>query len=222
MKKCLCLFVVIISLISSVAVADEFLLHSGVTFGMSAEDIIAKQGERGNSFSMKNNRLTNDNTIRILDLGAKIYYDFDENGRMTRQQFRFRDVNFAPLAREFEKVYGAPDYSSTLGTKLVLPTASFTGPLPTGEEFMDTYYSNISSSSVSVRGNRGEMVTYQWMVETDGGYVVIDLYGHSYYVKIGSNSNTLMGTICLVDYRFFTTEEIDNAQSANAQKYNDI
>lgn len=217
MKRILFWVIALVMLTCTVAMADEFKLHSGVTFGMTAEEIIAKQSERGNTFAMNDGRLKSTSSISILDLDATIYYDFDADGKMVRQQFYFRDVNFAPLAREFEKVYGTPDCTSSLGTELVLPAKSFSGPIPTGQEFSDAIF-----NSSMVTGSRGDIVTYQWLVETDEGYTVIEEYGYDYYAKVGNNAKRRIGTVCLVDYRFFTKEEIENAQQENSEKYNDI
>ena len=218
MKKIISLVLMVVVLFSVSALSEEeFTLHSGVTFGMTSDEIIAKQNERGNSFSMQDGRLTNSNSLSILDVDADIFYDFDENGKMTRQQFYFKNINFAPLAKDFAKVYGEPDCSSILGTHLVLPDASFYGPLPTGQEFADKMF-----NSYLVTGSRGDLLYYQWLVEAEGGYVVIEEYGYEYYAKVGKNPSYKIGSICLVDYRYFTKEAIDDVQTENAMKYGDI
>ncbi|MBQ7848638.1 MAG: hypothetical protein IJ343_02810 [Clostridia bacterium] len=71
----------------------------------------------------------------ILSLPASIYYDFDSDGGIIRQQYRFDKAEIGDLVQEFTQVYGAPDCSSALNTTLALPEASFTGPFPSATEY---------------------------------------------------------------------------------------
>ena len=224
MKKTICLLIMIISMIVSVAVADEFTLHSGVTFGMSADEIVAKQKERGNTFSMTTSgRMRNLNKISILGIDAEIYYDFNENGKMIRQQYSFQNVDFTQLAKEFERVYGKPDCSSLLGTQLILPEKSFDAKVPTGQEYSDKIYKRVSKLKPGfVTGIRSDITTYQWLIEVDNGFVVIEEYGYQYYSKVGNTAKENTGSLCFVDYRFFTKEEMEANRADYMKKYDDI
>lgn len=223
MKRVICLVVaIVLSLCATTAFAEKYTLHSGVEFGMPADEVIAKQKERGNTFQMEGDRLKNTNKITILDLDASIFYDFDRDGHLTRQQYYFRDVNFAPLKDEFEKVYGSHNCSSISGSKLVLPANSFSGPLPSAKEMVSKVLGSGIADKSYVKSEASDLIYYQWLIEVDEGYVVIEEYGYEYYVKIDKNPKQLIATVCLVDYRLFSKEDIEGAQNENAQKYNDI
>ena len=80
------LLIALVLLMGTAAFAETYQLHSGITFGMTAEEAIAKQTERGNTFEMVDGRLTNTSSVMILSLPASIYYDFDADGGIIRQQ----------------------------------------------------------------------------------------------------------------------------------------
>lgn len=214
------LLIALVLLMGTAAFAETYQLHSGITFGMTAEEAIAKQTERGNTFEMVDGRLTNTSSISILSLPATIYYDFDADGGITRQQYRFDKAEVGDLVQEFTKVYGAPDCSSALNTTLALPESSFTGPFPTATEYGHKYV----GTSPLFLFSRGGISSYaQWLIEVDSGWVAVEIYGCGYTAKVsGQYTSYSVGSCCLVDYRFFTEAQINDAQQKNADRYNDI
>lgn len=199
--------------------AEEYQLHSGITFGMTKEEAIEKQKNRGNEFEMVDGRLKSVKDVIILSMPAEIYYDFDADGGIVRQQYRFDQAELNSLVMEFSKVYGEPDCTSTIGNKLALPQACFTGPLPSANEY-GLAHVGINSSLVTY--SVGSMEYVQWLVEVEGGSVAIEIYGRSYAAKVGTNARRTYGYCYLVDYRYFTAEEMEEAQQENADRYKDI
>ena len=199
--------------------AEEYQLHSGITFGMTAEEAIEKQTIRGNKFEMVDGRLASSDKVTILSKPAQIFYDFNADGGIVRQQYRFDQVDINDLVMEFSKVYGEPNCSSAIGNQLALPKASFAGPLPTAQEY-GVQHVGINNSLVTY--SCGSIEYVQWLVEVEGGSVVIEIYGRSYAAKVGNNARRTYGYCYLVDYRFFTEEEMEEAQQKNLDRYNDI
>lgn len=220
MKKSVFLAVLMIVLTVFVsAFAEPYTLHAGVQFGMTADEVIEKENARGNTFEMIDGRLINTSKISIVDMNATIYFDFDSEGKLIRQQYRFRDQVFDSIRNKFETVYGLPECSSASDTKLALPSyfKSFSGPMPTADEFGKTIINN-SMVSYSYSG-----LTYcQWMVEVEEGFVVIEQYGRSLNAKVGNKSSGAVANLCFVDYNLFTKEEILGAINENASKYDDL
>lgn len=201
------------------ALAEPYTLHAGVQFGMTADEVIEKEKDRGNTFEMTDGRLTNTNQVSIVDMNATIYFDFDSEGNLIRQQYRFRDQVFDSVRNKFEKVYGLPNCSSAADTKLSLPSyfKSFSGPMPSADELGKTIINN-SMVSYSYSG-----LTYcQWMVEVEEGFVVIEQYGRSLNAKVGSKSSGAVANLIYVDYNLFTKEEIMGAIDETAAKYDDL
>ena len=122
---------------------------------------------------------------------------------------------FETLGTEYEKVYGKPNCSSRDGGALVLPTnISFRKTLfNSGVIGSDIarYILGDSIVSYEIAGKLKYPVSdvnyYQWLVECDGGYVVIEVYGYEYYSQFSGQEKTWIGSDYAVDYRFFTTEE---------------
>ena len=225
MKRICCVALVFVLLLTySSAMAEVFQLHSGVTFGMTADEVIEKHRVRGNSFTMVGGRLKSDKRITILDNSGTIYYDFDAEGKVVRQQFYFTRLDMLAFAKHFSNVYGAPMCTTATDTVLTLPGGAFTGPIPTSyEKGYDIFGSMISMMSHT----RKNFQYYQWLVPAEGGYVAIELYGYDYYCGYpGQPATESMGNVVLIDYRFFTEAEIQDAivdaEEEAEQFYSDI
>lgn len=225
MKRiCSAFIVLVLLLVCSSASAEVFQLHSGVTFGMTADEVIEKHQARGNTFTMVNGRLKSNKQITILSDSGTIYYDFDAEGKVVRQQFYFKYLDLPTYAKHFANVYGAPMCTTATDTVLTLPGGAFTGPIPTSaERGYDIFGSMISMMSHT----RRNFQYYQWLVPVDGGYVAIEMYGYDYYCGyLRQPATESMGNVILVDYRFFTEAEIQDAivdaEEEAEQFYSDI
>lgn len=125
---------------------------------------------------------------------------------------------FRALGEEYEKVYGRPNCSSVAGGKLVLPVNMC---------FQKTvFHSSVIASDIhgyiigtgkvagyEITGQlshpKSDVNYYQWLVKTDGGYVVIEVYGYEYYSQFVGQEKTWIGADYAVDYRYFTEAEYD-------------
>ena len=125
---------------------------------------------------------------------------------------------FRALGEEYEKVYGRPNCSSVAGGKLVLPVNMC---------FQKTlFHSSVIASDIhgyiigtgnvagyEITGQlshpKSDVNYYQWLVKTDGGYVVIEVYGYEYYSQFVGQEKMWLGADYAVDYRYFTEAEYD-------------
>lgn len=83
MKKILCLVISLIVLLSSVSsFAEEFIIHSGVMFGMTREEVIALETDAGFKVIESEEYITVRGKIASIDESAIRYY-FDENALTT-------------------------------------------------------------------------------------------------------------------------------------------
>lgn len=225
MKKFWCAMLVLAMLLTcSGGLAEDFQLHSGVTFGMTVAEVVEKHTARGNTFTMVDGRLTSDKWIAVLNESGTIYYDFDQAGTVVRQQFYLKNIDMPTFAKHYTNVYGAPMCTTATDTVLTLPDGSFTGPIPSSYEFGYTYFGSMMSMMTHTKKN---FQYYQWLVAVDGGYVAIEMYGYDYYCGYpGQAATTAMGNGVLIDYRFFTEEQIQDAivdaEEEAEQFYGDI
>ena len=194
MKRFICIvsvFIVCLAVLGT-ALAEEFSLHSGVTFGMTIDDIKALEESKGFETSQNElwpNEITISGTIAGIERGALINYTVDEQGSLFKA-FYFLGNNAAPAAQrisEYETIndaltqkYGASVYNTGNMQIANVPETLF-GEKTTGFGFCQ-----------GVAG--GEIHTYnQWLLDQDdGSKILIDhfmrdengtLYQYIHYVR---------------------------------------
>lgn len=209
------LFVMLLSSVSAVA-EDGFTLHSGVKFGLSAEEAIEAASKAGDTFTLnKDGRLTNTNEILLADYPVEIFFDLDEDGRIVRQQYVLTwSMNDMPvmgkkwqvdaeelsdaLVRTYGENYG-DDHSGTT-IPLLRPMA---GPI---------------AESIDFSGNDIPLSYYniyrQWLVPDGENYVAVELYQFHY---IWTYAQRDVGSKTYIDYTPYTQEEIDMAAAQAEQ-----
>lgn len=199
MKRVICIVSVCIVLLAALgtASAEEFTLHSGVTFGMTIDDIKALEESKGFETSQNEfrpNEIVISGTIAGIERGALIIYTVDEQGRLFKACY-FLGNNAAPAAQrisEYETIndaltqkYGASAYNTGNMQIANVPDTLF-GEETTGFKFCQ-----------GVAG--GEIYTYnQWLLDQeDGSKILIDhfmrdekgsLYQYIYYVRFDQES----------------------------------
>lgn len=194
--------------------APKFTLHSGVEFGMTAEEAILTAEMAGNTFVLnEDGRLTNTNKITLADYPVEVYFDLDENGRVSRQQYVLSyslsvpkmgekgAVDAEELSAALVKTYGP--VMGGYGQETVLPLPKvMAGPVApsityVGEEIPFKYYS----------------LYHQWLVPSENDYVAIELYQFHYMFRMTID----VGTKTYIDYTPYTKEEIAAAAAGAEQ-----
>lgn len=188
--------------------AEKFTLHSGVKFGMTAEEAILTAEKAGNTFVLnEEGRLTNTNDITLADYPVEVYFDLDADGKIARQQYVFiwdmkapvlgekYGVDASELSAALVKTYGGIMGGYQQEKTLPLP-AIMAGPIDESITYMGfdvprTYYS----------------LYHQWLVPNAKDYVAIELYQFHYVWRMQSD----IGTRTYIDYTPYTKAEIDAA-----------
>ena len=210
MKKLIGIMLVVLLLTGAAALAeDDFRLHSGVRFGMTAEEAIAAAEAAGNTFVLnEDGRLASTNEILLAEYPIEVYFDLDEEGRVARQQYVFTwSMNQAPvqgkkwqvdaeeLTAALVKTYGDVMGDDDLHTAIPLP-APMAGPV---------------AESVDWNGSAVPLAYYsiyrQWLVPNDADFVAVELY-QMHYIW---NMRLEAGTKTYIDYTPYTQAEIDAA-----------
>lgn len=106
MKKVLSMFLVVLFIcIAGISSAEDFTLHSGVVFGMTREEVKAKEKEKGFSpsetqleytfyeedggyYQMKTNALSIDGSM-VGIANSHLYYYFDEDNKLFAAVYSF-------------------------------------------------------------------------------------------------------------------------------------
>lgn len=217
MKRIVSLMVLLVMLLSSVsAVAEDgFTLHSGIMFGMTAEEAIETASTAGNTFALnEEGRLTSTNEILLAEYPVEIFFDLDDEGKIIRQQYVFTwSVNDAPemgkkwqvdaeeLSDALVKTYGETFGDDDLGTTIPLPV-HMAGPIAetvdwSGRDVPLSYYN----------------IYRQWLVPNEGNYVAVELYQFHYIWDFRLD----VGTKTYIDYTPYTQAEIDMATAQAEQ-----
>lgn len=151
-------------------------LHSGVTFGMSSQQIIQKENENGYSTEFRDDgRLQVTGKIAGFD-SSMIQYFFDSSS-MFHAMYTIGDssITLAPTETDFQTIqtaleaqYGKPTFSSAMGTATNLP-GKYKNQYVTGIAWAE--WGNMPSLGIYC-----EVVDYyQWEIkQPDGSVVLID------------------------------------------------
>ena len=209
------MFIMLLSSVSAMA-EEGFKLHSGIEFGMTAEEAIATASSAGNTFALnEEGRLTNTNEIFLAEYPVEVFFDFDEEGKIARQQYVFTwSMNDAPvqgkkwqvdaeeLSAALVHTYGEVMGDDDLGTTIPLP-AMMAGPVAesvdwSGREVPLSYYN----------------IYRQWLVPNEENYVAVELYQFHYIWDFRMD----VGTKTYIDYTPYTQEEIDAAAALAEQE----
>lgn len=146
MKKIVCLILLMALLMNVSALAEEFTLHSGVTFGMKESEVIAceeKAGFKvakyttkyGESYYDELHKKFYDKCISakgtFVNKEGEILYFFDENGCLYQCMYWWKadsldDSHYVAVEEGLTTKYGITKYMSALNRPLNIPVDSLT------------------------------------------------------------------------------------------------
>lgn len=212
MKKILCLVISLIVLLSSVsAFAEEFTVHSGVTFGMSKDEVIACENEAGFSSqtAKRNAAFCNDmkHHTDVLQLsgkiagqdGAMILYHFNSADEMEAAVYWFGGEASTIKEALIDK-YGESDSEFTLIAASKLETEAY------------SFYTDGLSMEELGLTTANLFDECSWRVDQEDGSSVVISYVYSVVSGFPFSS---------VSYQLFSTEELDNYHSELISEYNE-
>lgn len=210
MKKSFCLIMLIICMIASVAIADEFTIHSGVTFGMSVSQV--EEAERTNGFAPdsfsfdalfggNSNAIPNETTVEGTIAGiadSKINYYFHNNKLFcaqyhlgkTHKAWDTAEMDMERMKMDYESIsdsltakYGNTDYTWLTSKKYDLPGEYHDQTVSCFGAQEWVIANPIMESTVSIE--RYE----QWLIpQNDGSAIQIDhslyFYNNEFYHRI--------------------------------------
>lgn len=207
MKKICCLVLLLVfSLTTTIAGAEEFTLRNGIIFGDTMEDILTKEttlvrySETSNSFRGR---------IAGID-DAECTFGFDDDGKLESMNYYFGteintsrsdvDSNYKTLYESLVRKYGKPIGNTGGDCELI------TGPAISA---MSLYVYLLGSFD----GVKSEYIDYdEWIVEVDDYNVKIDLVSY-YYRDREYNYTYMLG----LSYLKYTDEDYE----AERQKMRD-
>lgn len=211
MRRYVALLLVIILLLSSFSLAEDFTLRNGIVFGDSMEDILRKEKSltrKSDTSDWFEGKIAGYN-------GAECGFYFDDNGKLISMDYSFgssvcsskTDVNnvYETIYDSLKRKYGAP-LGNTGGSCYLI-----TGP---AIDRMSLYVYLFGSIS----GYNGDYYDYdEWIIEEDDYSIKIDLI--SYYYR-----NDDFDYYYFVDcsYHKFTDEDIRAERDQQQQKNDDI
>jgi len=212
MKKTTVILIILVLLSCSLgsALADEFILHSGVKFGMTIEDI--RQIETNSGFDVENNEDNTELTIsgKIASVeDSTITYTFHDNKMFQTKYSLGKD-------RIDRGIEGYRIIQQSLESKYGNPTG-----LPDG--FHSSEFNNIISR-IAPDGflqEQGDIeLSNEWLITTDTGYVIIEHIKYYYkftklFLDSGMNKNYPQGRTyneaILYQFYDFNDPELNNA-----------
>lgn len=115
MKKILSVLIFLVMLMSVSAVAEEFTLHSGTKFGMSANEVKRLEAQNGFKFSTTPYSDTDLQGTGIVanQSNTTIYYSISATQGVTQMQYVFENhKSFDAIEEGLIAKYGETDYSS--------------------------------------------------------------------------------------------------------------
>lgn len=221
MKKLRSVLVItlLISLVSSYALGDSFILRNDIIFGDDIETVKEKESKDNLTSLFRDSRTSSKSigdaseavdldyleyhgTIAGKDDSTLEYYFDKDSGKLLDMSYQFKmsnvDKNYAEFQAALTRKYGEP-----LGGDTVLPVFS--------NMLVVIMYriNNITSSG----GTKADLYDYnEWLVETDDGAVKIELVSY-YYVVRGSYYNWLN-----VNYHYVTKDELSAIQQDAVDK----
>lgn len=167
-------------LLSCAAFAEEeFAMHSGVTFGMTAQDVIKLEKANGFDAEMEEGSLYITGTVAGFDSSLIRYYLDPDSDTVFNVHYRVgkssgnRDtqyVDFQTIQKSLETKYGAPVHSDAAGTYTNLP-GTYRGQVVTGFAWAKKMTFPLAKVTWTVEDY------YQWEVmQGDGSVILIDHY----------------------------------------------
>ncbi len=203
---------------------EEFTVHGGVKFGMKANEIIEFEANNGYLFKEedhfqllfpieKNRLICYGITVAGIE-DSSVYYFFDDSGAMTTCLY-YRDDSYS---EPFEN-------TNVLNTL----TEKYGNPISSGEDFIDIGSAfdaiELFGYRYAFRKSMGGYVSlnelYQWIEETDNGYVDIMLVMFTETFDNGKSFNNMA-----ISYSFRTEEEVtsvlDEGKRLQDSRNNDL
>ena len=209
MKKSVCFLMVFILVFSSVSVlaetvnaVDEFTIHSGVTFGMTMDEVIAQEknaGFIGTDVSVPSDFCNSSEHTSLYEIdgqmaginGSALYYHFNGDGMLESAVYSF--INEQPTVKEaLSKKYGESDEVFSMIANGLLTTEAY------------AFFSNraITAIKTKLESMMPEILDEaSWRVDLEDGKTVVISY---------VSTKCLGYTFTFVSYQLYTTEEIDN------------
>ena len=161
MKKIVGLLYMIVMLLSISAFAeDTFTLHNGITFGMTADEVIQQEQAAGFEYTVDNQ-----SARKLIIIGKVAGYDetsinyiFADDGTLSCMQYTFHNGNQSSVYQAMEntlaKKYGKAEYGSLTGLSLPEFTANgklYSRDFSTGESVISNGNRPVFSCEYSQR-----------------------------------------------------------------------
>lgn len=178
MKKMICLLLFVAVLLSCTAFADEaFTLHSGVTFGMSAQEVTKLETAKGFIPEAGNGYLYVTGKVAGFDNSMIRYYIASDSVFSALYRIGVSSTNrdtemvkFQTVQKSLESKYGAPAYSHAMGTYTSLP-GTYKNQNVTGFIWAKAMTAPFLGITWKVEDY------YQWeLTQPDGSVILIDHY----------------------------------------------
>lgn len=200
MKKVLALLLIVyLVLFSSIGIAEDFTIHSGVMFGDTKEDVSAKETLTFKKFNEDKNIFEYGGTVAGID-NTTIYYYFDNDNKLIDVFYAFPDsrsiginnviAEYEQLAEALKSKYGNP--IDTDSTVYELVCGKYYSIIKENDAF------HIKMGHPESNANREHIA---WVVPYDGYNVKIDLI-------IDDTDGRSQTYNCCVDYHPFTDDEL--------------
>lgn len=201
MKKIICILLAMVILYSNTALADNFTIHNGVSFGMTVDEVKATESNGGLQFqevTKWNNFFDNDifrleseyTTVAGRD-ESQVAYLFDTNGRMNAVLYIADDW--------FKDSFNNDGVIEALEGKYGEPVAKNDEIVDIGGEAYDSVDVYINYMKQHPSDNPKVTLFYQWLYPLDEGYVDIQVEMISLSVI----------NYRIISYSYRTEEEID-------------
>ena len=223
MKKLISILLIGMLLFSSIsALAEDFTLHSGVTFGMTMDEVKSLEQNAGFAIETDDHKYDSSKVASALEVTGKIagfensdiHYLFDNSGKLYAATYWLRtndalESDYATIQNALEGKYGNPNDAWLLVANRI--------------GFEPNDYLSLAGLA---RNNKNVLPYYNsWLVELeDGNYVVIAHYKDSATV-FGMTLN-----MHIVGYQWYSAEEMANelndisneADENQSQRDNDL
>lgn len=243
--------VLMLLLICGTACAEKFTLHNGTSFGMTAQDVIKLEQEKGffqdaDAESMARSMLRASGTFAGRENG-EMCYAFDDDKELVQFHYTFKDGSleeYAGTENSLIAKYGKPDYSSEECSFFPVELKWYpqnTEDMPiiwngfapmTGKSLDNTRMKEFMFDLLGTRLYNYQDYTCtqysQWLVRNkDGSAVLID---HSYMhvssfqseSPVSKKTNLHQSDYELVTYTAISTEELEALDAASEQAMDDL